>query len=86
VGAAEEPLPAGGVRCPRCGYGNTAARVLCQRCGFALRQQSSVSSPGPIPAPPARAARRGGWWLWVVLLVLAVALAVVVGRVVLGSH
>jgi hypothetical protein len=87
VRGAEEPLPAGGVRCPHCGYGNAAARVLCQRCGFALRQQSRVSGPGAVSEAPGPEARSGGWRVLILLVVVAavLALAAVAARALAGS-
>jgi hypothetical protein len=61
----------GQLRCPRCRYDNTSARIRCERCGLELRP----ARPQPVrlapPQFPARTRRSGGGWL-IALIVLAV--------------
>jgi predicted amidophosphoribosyltransferase len=78
---AQPPAP-GQVPCPRCGYGNTAARVRCERCGSELRQARPYAVQLGPPVQP-QPERRGGWGWLIALIILAVlALLILAGTLV----
>lgn len=76
------PAGPGQLPCPRCGYGNTAARVRCERCGNELRPARPYAVQlGPPGQPPPE--RRGGWgWLIVLIILAALSLLVLAGTLV----
>src|SRR4051812_6521596 len=75
------PAGHGQTQCPRCGYGNEAARIRCERCGQELRQArpDAVHLAPPVPQAPAR--RSGTLWLIVLIALAVLSLLVLAGTV-----
>ncbi|RZU48463.1 zinc ribbon protein [Krasilnikovia cinnamomea] len=70
------PVAPGQVACPRCGFGNEAVRIRCERCGHELqpaRPEPVVLGP---PMPPQQPHRDS--WGWVIALIVLAVLALLV--------
>ena len=81
----QAPAP-GTVPCPRCGYGNTAARIRCERCGHELRQTRPYAVQLGPPVQPAQPRQRGGRGWLIALIVLALLSILILAATVVWTY
>jgi predicted amidophosphoribosyltransferase len=69
----------GQIQCPRCGYGNEAVRIRCERCGHELRRARPDAVRLAPPVPQTAARRSSMVWLIVLIALAVLSLLVLAG-------